>query len=261
MRYEELSQLQVDALDRQKTILVIPLGSVEQHGHHLPLGTDTLLAHAVSLAAAERSGGKVVVLPPPWYGFSAHHMRFAGSITLTHKTLIAVVEDIVASLAHHGFTRVLLVNGHGGNNGIVDVLASVLGKQHYGRMRIAGLTYFQLAASAIAQLRRSEPGGMGHACEFETAMIMHIRPDLVAAGKARTTYPDTGSPYLGTDLLRGSPIKTYLDFADLSPHGTLGDPSLASPEKGAEFFAAVVAELVRFMEDFAKWPIKSESPT
>ncbi len=261
MRYEELSQLQVDALDREKTILVIPLGSVEQHGHHLPLGTDSLLAQALALAAADGLGGGAVVLPPPWYGFSAHHMRFPGSITLTHATLMAMVEDIVASLEGHGFGRVLLLNGHGGNGGIVDVLAQVLGKRHYGRMRIAGLTYFHLAAAAIAGLRQSKQGGMGHACEFETAMMMHIRPDLVAAGKARTTYPDPGSAYLSTDLLKGSQVKTYLDFADLSPHGTLGDPSLASPEAGARFFAAVVAELVRFMEDFARWPISAESRT
>lgn len=261
MRYEELSQLQVDALDRDNTVLVIPLGSVEQHGHHMPLGTDTMLAHALCLAAAARMGGKAVVLPPPWYGFSAHHMRFPGSITLTHTTLMAVVEDIVGSLAEHGFGRVLLINGHGGNGGVVDVLASVLGKRHYGRMRIAGVTYFALAAQAIAGLRRSREGGMGHACEFETAMIMHIRPDLVAPGKAQSTYPDPGSSYLSTDLLKGSAVKTYLDFKDLSPHGTLGDPSLASPEKGAEFFTAVVAELVRFMEDFAGWPIRTETPT
>lgn len=259
MRYEELSQIEVDALDRAKTVLVIPLGSVEQHGHHLPLGTDTMLAHALALSAAERLSGKVVVLPPPWYGFSAHHMRFPGSITLSHKTLMAMVEDVVASLARHGFTRVLLLNGHGGNNGVVDVLASVLGHRHYGKMRIAGLTYFALAAPVIAELRRSKAGGMGHACEFETAMIMHIRPDLVAADRARITYPDPGSAYLSTDLLKGSAVKTYLDFKDLSPHGTLGDPSLASPAKGAEFFAAVVAELVRFMEDFAKWPIVGEN--
>lgn len=255
MRYEELSQLQVDALDREKTVLVIPLGSVEQHGHHMPLGTDTMLAHALSLAAAEHAETRVAVLPPPWYGFSAHHMRFPGSITLSHTTLMAMVEDIVASLKHHGFSRVLLINGHGGNGGVVDVLSSVLGKRHYGQMRIAGLTYFALAAAAIAELRRSKPGGMGHACEFETAMVMHIRPDLVATDKAQTIYPDAGSPYLGTDLLKASAVKTYLDFRDLSPHGTLGDPSLASPEAGARFFAAVTAELVRFIEDFAKWPL------
>ena len=96
---------------------------------------------------------------------------------------------------------------------------------------------------------------MGHACEFETAMIQHIRPELVRMDKAATTYPDPGSPYLTTDLLGGSAIRVYHDFGDLSPSGTLGDPSLATPEKGAEFFAAAVAELAAFIEDFRGWTI------
>ena len=255
MRFEELTSPDVAALDRDNTVLVLPLGSVEQHGNHMPLGTDTLLAHSVSLAAAKISAGKVAVLPPPWYGFSAHHMRFPGSITLRAETLMAVAEDVVGSLVKHGFRRILIVNGHGGNNGVIDVLASTLGHRHYGEARIAALTYFQLAREAIAKLRQSEPGGMGHACEFETAMIQHIRPELVKMDKAATTYPDPGSSYLTTDLLGGSAIRVYHDFGDLSPSGTLGDPSLATPEKGAKFFAAVVAELAAFIDDFRGWTI------
>jgi creatinine amidohydrolase len=260
MRFEELSSRDVDGLDRDRTVLILPLGSVEQHGHHMPLGTDTMLAHAVALAAAERLEGRVVVLPPPWYGFSAHHMRFAGSVSLRPETLMGLAEDVVASLVQHRFKRILIVNGHGGNAGVVDVLAAVLGKKHYGRARIAGLTYFQLARAAIAELRQSEPGGMGHACEFETAMLLHLRSDLVAMKKAKVTYPDPGSSYLSTDLLGGSPIRTYLDFADLSASGTLGDPALASPEKGARFFAAVVTELTGFIEDFSRWSIPEAAP-
>ena len=78
MRWEELTSPEIGALDRDKTVVVFPIGSVEQHGNHMPLGTDTILAHEVALAAAEMTGN-VVVLPPPWYGFSAHHMRFPGS--------------------------------------------------------------------------------------------------------------------------------------------------------------------------------------
>ena len=163
-----------------------------------------------------RSKPCVAVLPPPWYGFSAHHMRFAGSVTLRAETLMAVVEDIVASLVGHGFRRILIVNGHGGNNGVIDVLASTLGHKHYGAARIAALTYFQLARQAIAALRQSEPGGMGHACEFETAMIQHIRPELVKMERAATTYPDPGSRYLTTDLLGASAVRVYHDFGDLS---------------------------------------------
>jgi len=98
MRLEELTAPDVAALDRDATVLVLPLGSVEQHGRHMPLGTDTILAHRLALAAAERSAGSVVVLPPPWYGYSPHHMRFPGTVTLSVATLSALVGDIVGLL-------------------------------------------------------------------------------------------------------------------------------------------------------------------
>jgi creatinine amidohydrolase len=259
MRWEELRVPEIDALDRERTVVVLPIGSVEQHGRHLPVGTDTMLAHTVALAAADRLVGRVVVLPPPWYGFSAHHMRFAGTVTLSAGTMMRLVEDVAGSVIAHGFRRLLIVNGHGGNTGLLDVLAAELGHRFYGKARIAGLTYFQLARAAIAELRASQPGGMGHACEFETAMIQHLRPELVEIEAAAVTYPDPGSRYLSTDLLGSSAVRTYHDFGDLSETGTLGDPSLATPEKGARFHAAVVAELARFIEDFSRWPIPPAS--
>lgn len=260
MRWEEMSSVQVDALDRNRTILMLPLGSVEQHGRHMPIGTDTILAEAVALAAAGRLGGGAVVLPPPWYGISDHHMRFAGTITLSARTMLALVEDIAAGVVAHGFRRLLVVNGHGGNNGTIDVLAGQLGHRFYGKARIACITYFQLAREAIASLRRSRSGGMGHAGEFETSMMLHLRPELVALNEAHVMYPDTGSEYLTTDLLGNSRARTYHDFADLSPSGTLGDPSLADRKRGEEFHRAVVEELVRFIEDFGRWPIHSAPP-
>jgi creatinine amidohydrolase len=187
-------------------------------------------------------------------------MRFPGTVTLRLETLLGLVEDIAASVVAQGFRRFLIVNGHGGNNGAIDVLASTLGRRHYRKARIASLTYFQLAREAIAGLRESAPGGMGHACEFETAMMLHLRPDLVAMERAVTTNPDPGSRYLTTDLLGGSAVRTYHDFADLSESGTLGDPSIATPEKGARFFDAVVGELVRFLDDFASWKPLPASP-
>lgn len=254
MRWEELTSPEIGALDRDRTVVVFPIGSVEQHGNHMPLGTDTMLAHEVSLAAASRAGD-VVVLPPPWYGFSAHHMRFPGSVTLRAETLMAMVEDVVASVVKHGFRRILVVNGHGGNGGVIDVLASTLGHKHYGMARIVTLTYFALARENIAALRQSETGGMGHACEFETSLIQHLRPELVKIDRAETTYPDPGSTYLTTDLIGSQAVRVYHDFADLSPTGTLGDPTLASPEAGEKFFAGSVEALAAFIEDFRHWPI------
>jgi creatinine amidohydrolase len=209
MRWEKLSVPEIEALDRERTMLLLPLGSVEQHGRHLPVGTDTMLARAVALSAAERLKGRVAVLPAPWYGLSQHHMRFPGTITLKANTMLAMVDDIVTSVATHGFRRVALINGHGGNIGLLDLISSTLGYRFYGKARIAGLTYFQLAGNAIAKLRISPPGGMGHACEFETAMMQHLHPELVAIQRAQTTYPDSGSAYVSTDLLGRSRVRTY----------------------------------------------------
>jgi creatinine amidohydrolase len=256
MHWEELSVSDIEALDRDAAVLLLPLGSIEQHGRHLPLGTDTMLAAALSLEAAKLMPGRVAVLPPPWYGFSQHHMRFPGTVTLRAETMMALVEDIAQSVVAHGFRRLVLVNGHGGNAGLVDVLSAKLGHQFYGRARVAGLTYFQLARDGIAKLRLSGAGGMGHACEFETAMMQHVRPELVNMKSARTTYPNTGSAYVSTDLIIGSRVRTYNDFGDLSETGTLGDPSLASPDAGARFHRVVIEELVAFLEEFSRWPVQ-----
>lgn len=256
MRFEELTTPQIGALDRDRTVLVLPIGSVEQHGNHMPLGTDTMLADGLCRAAAERLAPNVLVLPSPWYGYSPHHMRFAGSITLSAETLTGLVADIVGSVVRHGFRRIVLVNGHGGNASLVGAMAASLGHEHYGKARIAGLTYFHLAAAEIAALRKSRRGGMGHAGEFETAMMQHLRPSLVRIDQAASIYPETGTPYLSTDLVEGSRVSTYLDFADLSPSGTLGDPSLASAEQGERFFTACMESLVQVFRDFAQWPIE-----
>src|SRR3954471_6463194 len=121
MRWEELSVPKVEQLDRGATVLILPLGSVEQHGRHLPVGTDTILADALSTAAADRLSGRVVVLPPPWSGFSAHHMRFAGAVTVRAEPMLRFVEDAASGVLDHGFRRLILLNGRGGNNGIIDV--------------------------------------------------------------------------------------------------------------------------------------------
>ena len=256
MRFEELTSPEIGALDRDKTVLLLPIGSVEQHGHHMPIGTDTILAESLCLAAAERLSPDVLVLPPPWYGYSPHHMRFPGTVTLRPETLLALGADIVGSLVQHGFRRIAIVNGHGGNANLTGTMATSLGHEHYGKARIAGFTYFQLASAEITNLRKSQKGGTGHACEFETAMMQHLRPSLVRIDRASSIYPETGTPYLSTDLVEGSRVSTYLDFADLSPTGTFGDPALASAEHGERFFAACTEALVDFLQDFAQWPVE-----
>src|SRR4051794_23806151 len=140
MLWQELSSKDIGAVDRSKCVVILPVGSVEQHGHHMPVGTDTILSAAVPQAAADVMGPGALVLAPPWYGLSAHHMHFPGTITLSAETMMALASDIVASVIAHGFQRIVIVNGHGGNGGVIDLLASTLGARFFGQARIATLT-------------------------------------------------------------------------------------------------------------------------
>jgi creatinine amidohydrolase len=260
MQLERMTSPEVGSLDRGKVACLLPLGSVEQHGPHLPLGTDSLLAHGLCLEVARRLSPAVLVLPAPWYGYSPHHMRFAGSVTLRPETFMALTGDIVDSFVQHGFTRIVLINGHGGNASLTSLLATELGHRYAARARIAGLTYFHLTAPAIDALRLSATGGTGHACEIETALMQHLHPDLVVDDRRQASIPDTGTAYLSTDLTRGSRVASYLDFAELSSTGVLGDPTLATADHGARLFAACATALADFVEDFLTWPERSPPP-
>lgn len=257
MQLELMTSPDIEALQRDKVACLLALGSVEQHGPHLPLGTDSLLAHGICLEVARRLPSRVLVVPPPWIGYSPHHMRFAGSLTVRPETFMALVSDSVDSLVRHGFQHIALVNGHGGNSSLTSMIAVELGRRHESQARIAGLTYFNLAAPGIDALRRSETGGTGHACEVETALMQHLHPHLVQNKARRAHYPDTGTPYLSTDLTRGSRVASYTDFADLSPTGVLGDPMIATPEHGAQIFDACATALAEFVNDFLTWPLRS----
>ena len=262
LHWHRLTRPDLDALDRERTVVVLPFGSVEQHGRHMPLGTDTMLAAAVVEAAAERLHGQVpvVLLPPPWYGYSRHHMSFAGTVTLRSETAMALVRDVAESVLQHGFRRLALINGHGGNIAVLDVAAADLGHAWHGRARIAAVTYFALVADRAAEFRESAPGGMGHAGEFETSLMLHLANETVDMDRAETCYPDPGSGFLTTDLFGRAVTRPYTDFADLSPTGTFGDPGLASAEKGSRIFTACTEELARFLADFATWPVPPERP-
>ena len=239
-------------------VVILPVGALEQHGPHLPVGVDANSVEGVALRAAETLRGcepPTLVLPTLWYGYSPHHMAFKGTVTLRSETFLAVVADIAESVLGHGCRRIVLLNGHGGNVGSLDVVASRLGQAWRGRARIAAVTYFHLVASRATEFRQSAAGGMGHACEFETSLQLVLHPELVDMAAAITCYPTLPSPRQSTDLFGTSVVRSYHDFRDLSPSGVLGDPSLASADTGETILRVCVEELVAFVQDFARSPI------
>lgn len=242
--YEEVDEVG----RREGSILVLPVGSIEQHGHHLPVGTDTILVSEVANLVADRVSGSVplLVAPPVWTGHSPHHLPFGGTLSLSDDTLRQVLVETADAALENGFDAILLLNGHGGNASLISTTTSAIGSDHPD-VEVLGLTYFELADSFIDEIRESDVGGMAHGGEFETSLMLHLRPELVREDELEGTYMD--EPYeQGTkDLLSGGPLSVYRTFDEYSESGAIGDPALATAEKGAEIYARLGDELERIL--------------
>jgi len=219
------------------SVVVVPIGSHEQHGRHLPTGTDTILVNEVAHLGADRveSDVPILLMPPIWTGYSPHHLPFGGTITIGLDTMLSLVEDVAASALENGFDALLLVNGHGGNVSIVSNLVSEIGIEHPS-VDVHGVTYFTLADSFIDDVRESERGGMGHGGEFETSLMLYLRPELVHSDSMEGTRRETTYSHGSADMFDGGSLSSYNDFSEYSASGAIGDPELGTAEKGEEIY-------------------------
>lgn len=240
----------VDISSRDGSILIVPIGSIEQHGYHLPVATDTLLVNAMANEGAERVEDSVPVLvaPPVWSGFSPHHMSYGGTITLDEDALMDVLRKVSDSALENGFDGLLLLNGHGGNISLIGAATSAIGRDH-PEVEVLGLTYFQLAEPFINEIRDSEVGGMGHAGEFETSLMLHLYPDLVDEDQLEGTIMDEPYDKGLQDLLVPGPLTVYRPFTEYTKSGAIGDPTVATAEKGAELFERLGDELASVLRE------------
>lgn len=232
------------------SVLVVPVGSIEQHGYHLPVATDTILVDAVASLGAERVAGEIPILvtPPIWSGFSPHHLPFGGTLTLDFETMLHAVEDLADSALENGFDALLLLNGHGGNVSLIGAATSTVGIDHPD-VEVLGLSYFSLATSFIDEVRESDVGGMSHGGEFETSLLLHLRPELVDMERAEAPYLDEPYDRGFTDLMEGSSLSVYRTFEAYTDTGAIGDPGLADAEKGAEIFDRLGEELADLLRE------------
>ncbi|WP_225935487.1 creatininase family protein [Halobaculum magnesiiphilum] len=226
------------------SVLIVPIGSIEQHGRHLPVATDSLLVSAVAQFGVERVREEVPVLTLPtfWSGYSPHHLSFGGTVSLEFEHMQHALEDVVDSALSNGFDAVLLLNGHGGNAALVDGTVSTVGTEHPSA-EVLGLTYFQLAESFIDEIRESDPGGMGHGGEFETSLMMYLHEDLVRTDELDGTPMDEPYDKALDDMFAGGPLGVYRSFEEYSETGAIGNPGLATPEKGQRMYERLGDEL------------------
>lgn len=237
---------------QDQPVVVLPIGSVEDHGHHLPLDTDNFLIWSICEEAAKRADGEILLLPLIPYGFETHHMDFTGTIDIKQEHLLNFVLDVTKSVAHHGFRRILIADGHGSNMPILDLVAR---RTILETDALCGTFIWpSLARKEIQRQRESGRGGMAHAGELETSVYLHLAPSKVQMDKAVRDVGMPESEFIWMDLLESSPVLLMDEWTRFSKSGTYGDPTLATKEKGRAIFEAVVDAFVRLAREFRNRP-------
>ena len=248
-RYEKLTWPEVNAAVARRPVCVLPVGSIEQHGPHLPLDVDVVCPAGIAAGAGREIPDQVRVLPTLWNGYTAHVMDFPGTLNAHHTTLLESVLDVTRSLAYHGFKKILLLNGHGSNFPSLDMAARRTNLETDAEC--AALSWWGLLTVDKAFLpgwRESKfPGGCAHACELETSLYMYldgggVRRNLIRDGAIK--FNEEHSPFLWLDLFASGPMAFVPWTSAYSDTGAFGEPERATAEKGERAYLEAVKQLV-----------------
>jgi len=246
MKFHETTFPQLRQVPRDRTVVLAPSAACEQHSRHLPTFTDTILVTAVAEGVEQRLPKQVLLLPTQWMGASSHHLRFGATLSAEVDTHITMLCDLLVPLLEDGYQRVMLLNGHGGNIDTLHVALRRLQPRYQDRL-LTGASYWELAEQELAGLAEGGRRSMGHACEFETSMVMALRPELVR----REEIKDDPAP--DEPALRG----LYLceDMRQRTDHGAVGFPEKATPEKGRAFLKAAIDRTAEVVQALLQKPL------
>lgn len=256
VRFEKLRLPELQEYAASRATVLVPIGAIEQHGPHLPVDTDTFAATTVALACAQEFDDVLVAPAVPW-GLSNAHVDLGGTLTLRPSTLLDVGMDLTESLVGAGFGRIVWVNGHLGNRPFLGLIVYE-SKRRFG-LSVGALTYFELGAEVFNRIRQTAIGGTGHACEFETSLLLHLAPERVA------TYDDGPFPvepftdYDFRDITHAGAAAIGYTFKERFPTGVAGDPGPATRATGEAIFGACRDALVAFVEQYQEIPLVRES--
>jgi creatinine amidohydrolase len=253
-RYNRLTWEEMNEAISSQKLVILPVGSTEQHGPHMPLDVDVFLVEEVCLEVGRRAPERVLVLPPVSYGLNLHHIDFPGTIHIEPDVFIAFCLNITKSVAYHGFEKLLVVNGHGSNTPLADLVArkTVLETDSL----CAAVNYYTLALEAFEAIR--ETPVMAHADEFETSLYLHLAPERVRFDRA-VAGDDVRGAMVSSDSVPANPVRFNDYWGRWTQTGVHGDPTKATAEKGRVLFEAAVTGLLRFVDEWRTWPIADRS--
>ena len=236
-RYEKLTWPEInDAVDLGK-VCIVPVGSVEQHGPHLPLDVDMVCPVGIAQGTGRAITEKVLVLPIITYGYTGHVMDFPGTINTNYDTFQEMCLDLTRSLAYHGFKKIILLNGHGSNMPNLDLVARRTNLETDAEcMVIAWWNLLTIDPKFLPSWRESKfPGGCAHACELETSLYLYLDEDNVRKDKIKNgtiSFNEENSPFNWCDLF-GAGAATIVNWtSSYSESGVLGEAEKATKEKG-----------------------------
>jgi creatinine amidohydrolase len=252
-RRYRLAELTREDLQRRlpNAIVVIPIGATEQHGPHLPLMTDHLMAETIALRAAEQVPPRVDVLVAPVlpYGCSSHHLQVGGALTVNLRTYIAFLVDLGESVAQMGCKRLVFLNGHGGNEDAMRVAATELVSERRLGMAVSAASYWNIGHEAVASLPFDGPGHAGH---FETSCVMAVRPDLPQLD-ARFPPDREPRPLAISGQIHGVSVR-YPGIWEASA-GVSDAADQATAELGEQTVAAIARATADFLVAFHERPL------
>jgi len=259
-RWAELNTRDFASLDPARAVAVLPLGATEQHGPHLPLSVDTVLVEGVVNAALSRLAptDPVLVLPTQTLGLSTEHTAFAGTLHVSPQTLIQLWCDIAASVARAGVRKLLMFNAHGGNVGLMDVVAREMRAQHGLIVYSSSWYNLPLDTVAIDQFSSDEHRFGVHAGEIETSMMLALAPAQVNMAEARnfaSTSQERAKHY--AVLGNGKSAKLGWHMQDYNPQGAAGNAAAATATKGEALVSSAGEQLALLLKELIELPLST----
>jgi creatinine amidohydrolase len=255
MLWHEQTWPTIASLDKD-TPVVIPLGSVEQHGHHLPVFVDTIQVTEIASRVEQRLGDDALFLPTQWLGSSHHHLDFPGTISMVPSLYSQMIKSIALCIINAGFKRIFFLNGHGGNQvpGAQALTELVAENDEADATYLAFSSWWHVGGDGIKPEKHNlTTPFVSHACEYETSMMLFLRGDLVKMDRFKKTHPPLATKWFHIE--QGGPVGVFTRYQRQTIHGNLGAGENATREKGEAMTGAVVDEVVAFLHDYRQWPM------